>query len=270
LLRPPTPKPTDKIVYLFCAISTAILAAAVSVLKKKKIKDSIFIVFPRLMWKDLLIVFSSVVFIARKRRTDILILNNLSEPWMKHYFKPNSGDVVIDIGAHVGKYSLVAARSVGERGTVIAIEAHPENFNALLNNMHLNRFRNMIALNVAAFNEDGKKMRLYGFRDNSYSLKSLEGVEVETRTVDSILKEYPSRRVDWVKIDVEGAEVQVLEGMKDIIKNNQNLKILIEVHGENIYPVQKILRDFQRKILGGDDPNIPVMFFWREGIFRNP
>jgi len=186
-LLPPTPEFIDKLLYIFLVFLTAILIIPISYFKKVRIKEAIFIIFPKLMPRDILIEFYGVRFIARRGKTDILILNKFSEPWMACYFKPRRGDVVVDVGAHVGKYALVAAKNVGS-GKVIAIEAHPENFNALLKNIHLNGFRNIIALNVAAFNEDDKKIELTGFRDDGYSIKSSEGakIEVKTRTIDSI------------------------------------------------------------------------------------
>jgi len=67
-----------------------------------------------------------------------------------------------------------------------------------------------------------------------------------------------------VKIDVEGAEVEVLEGMREVLRKNKKLRMLIEVHGENKYKVNELLEGFQSKNLGGDDPNIPVIFYWRD------
>jgi len=108
-------------------------------------------------------------------------------------------------------------------------------------------------------------VELSGLRDDNYSLKSLGGqkIEVEARTIDSILKQLNVAEVDWVKIDVEGAEVEVLEGMRELIKRSPRLKILIEVREENRKRVDEILRGFKKKILGGDDPNVPVIFYWR-------
>ena len=266
LLKPPTPNFGDKLIYLLVCLITAALAIPPSILKRKGIKECIFSIFPKLMPKDLLIEFQGVKFMARRGKTDILILNELSEPWMKRYFKPNKGDVVIDVGAHVGKYSLPAAKLVGENGKVIAIEAHPENFKALQTNILLNDLKNIIALNIAAFNQDNKKLLLSGSRDSEFSLKSNlkeNSFEVETRTIDSLLREICVKKVDWVKIDVEGAEVEVLEGMREVIENNPNLRILIEVHGKNKYKVDRLLRGFKKKNLGGNDPKIPVIFYWR-------
>ena len=267
LLKPPTPNFRDKLIYLLVCLITAALAIPLSILKRKRIKECIFSIFPKLMPKDLLIEFQGVKFMARRGKTDILILNELSEPWMKRYFKPNKGDVVIDVGAHVGKYSLPAAKLVGENGKVIAIEAHPENFKALQTNILLNGFKNIIALNIAAFNQDNKKLLLCGSRDSEFSLKSNlkeNSVEVKTRTIDSLLREIGVEKVDWVKIDVEGAEVEVLEGMREVLRKNKKLRMLIEVHGENKYKVNELLEGFQSKNLGGDNPNIPVIFYWRD------
>ena len=267
LLKPPTPNFGDKLIYLLVCLITAALAIPLSILKRKRMKECIFSIFPKLMPKDLLIEFQGVKFMARRGKTDILILNELSEPWMKSYFKPNKGDVVIDVGAHVGKYSLPAAKLVGEKGKVIAIEAHPGNFKALQTNILLNGFKNIIAIEIAAFNQDNKRLLLSGSRDNGFSLKSNlkeNSFEVETRTIDSLSQELGIEKVNWVKIDVEGAEVEVLEGMREVLRKNKKLRMLIEVHGENKYKVKELLEGFQSKNLGGDDPNVPVIFYWRD------
>jgi len=237
--------------------------------KREDLFLAIFTIFPKLMPKDILIEFSGAKFIARKNKTDILLLNEVNEPWMKHYFKPSEGDIVIDIGAHVGKYSIPAAKLVGRSGKVIAIEPHPENFKALTTNILLNGLSNVFALNVAAFNEDGKRLRLAGILDDRYSLKSKEGegVIVRTRTLDSILEELgiseaEYERLRWVKIDVEGAEVEVLEGMERIIKKCPNLNILIEIRDENLKDVDNILKGFKKKYIGGDS-KLPVYIYWK-------
>jgi len=213
------------------------------------------------MPKDLLIEFMGARFIARKGKADILLLNSLSSPWMWDYFTPKEGDVVVDIGAHVGKYALIAAKRVGKEGKVIAIEAHPENFKTLLNNIRLNDFQNIIALNVAAFSENGKTLRLFGQWDTAYSLKSWDATStrVETRTTDSILRQYGVKNADWMKIDVEGAEAEVLIGMKEVIENSPNLKILVEVNRSNEHEVDRILRGFKKKCI-----KRPDIYYWKD------
>ena len=52
--------------------------------------------------------------------------------------------------------------------------------------------------------------------------------------------------------------------MKEVLRKNKKLRILIEVHGENKYKVNELLEGFQSKNLGGDNPNVPVIFYWRD------
>ena len=80
LLKPPTPNFGDKLIYLLVCLITAALAIPFSILKRKRIKKCIFSIFLKLMPKDLLIEFQGVKFMARRGKTDILLLNELSEP----------------------------------------------------------------------------------------------------------------------------------------------------------------------------------------------
>lgn len=258
---------SNKAVLMISVILTSIIILVYRLINRSKsLKQMIFEVFPRTMLKDCLIEFNGAKFLARRGKTDILVLNEFSEPWMKHYFKPEKGDVVIDVGAHVGKYALTAANLVRDEGIVIAIEAHPENFDALLKNISLNGFKNVIPLNVAAFNKDDEQLRLFGSRDNGYSLKAFPntgGVNVRAKRIDSIVENLNIKKVDWVKIDVEGAEVEVLEGMEKIV-TRFSPKILIEVHLENMRKIDDLLKNFRKKILGGDDPKILNIFYWKD------
>ncbi|HID17250.1 TPA: FkbM family methyltransferase [Candidatus Bathyarchaeota archaeon] len=73
-----------------------------------------------------------------------------SESWMWRFLKPRKGNVVLDVGAHVGKYALRLSREVGEEGLVIALEPHPETFKALARGAALSPFKNIVPLDVAA------------------------------------------------------------------------------------------------------------------------
>ena len=71
-------------------------------------------------------------------------------------FSPKEGDVVIDVGAHIGPYTLKASKRVGLNGKIIAIEADPENFDILNRNIQLNKLTNVIALNYAVYSKEDK------------------------------------------------------------------------------------------------------------------
>jgi FkbM family methyltransferase len=263
LLRPPTARLSDTLVYVLLCLVTAISAPPASILKRRTLRQSVSIIFTSLMPRDLLIDFMGVRFLARRGRSDMLLLNPLSSTETWDYFNPREGDVVVDIGAHVGKYALVAAKRVGTAGKVVAIEAHPENFRALADNTRINDFRNVFSSNTAAFNEDGKRLRLFGQWDAAYSLKAWhpQCISVDARTTDSILRQHGINSVDWVKIDVEGAEVDVLAGMKKVIGNSPNLRILIEVSPSNEQEVDDILGGFRKTRIKGRD-----MLYWRDRV----
>ena len=227
LLKPPAIKFADKVLYLFVGVLTVFLVLPYSFFTKRGIKTSLCDIFPKLIAKDILITFRGVKFIARKRKNDIWALSELSEPWMTKYFKPKEDEIVLDVGVHVGKYALYGAKFVGDKGAVIAIEASSENFLQLKKNIKLNGFKNIIALNYAAFNCNGKKLRLQGNSDGGLSVKrsaekNYELIEtVETKTIDTILEETSYiNNVSCVKIDVESSEVEVLEGMRNTIRCN--------------------------------------------------
>src|SRR5437763_1822635 len=75
-------------------------------------------------------------------------------------FLPKDGDIVVDIGAHIGLYTIISSKRVGFNGKVIAIEAHPENFEILNRNIQLNQLTNVIALNYAVYSEE-ERLKLY-------------------------------------------------------------------------------------------------------------
>jgi len=152
------------------------------------------------------------------------------------YLKPKSGEVFVDLGAHIGKYALQVARIVGNEGLVIAVEPHPENWQALLKACSLNELGNIVALNVAAFDRDCKLKLFIGDSSGRHSAKENRGlgyVEVEARAVDNIIEELNVKRVNWLKIDVEGAELEVLKGLQNTL-TTYGPKVIVEVLGENL------------------------------------
>ena len=151
-------------------------------------------------------------------------------------FTPKEGDIVVDIGAHIGRYTITSSKQVGNTGKVVAIEADPENFQLLKRNIALNKLTNVMPLNYAVFSER-TKIKLYeqsaSAKYNSIMLtraaKTKNYVEVNADTLDSILNLNGVNRVNWIKIDVEGAEFEVLKGSTKTL-SGENTYLLIEIH----------------------------------------
>jgi FkbM family methyltransferase len=125
------------------------------------------------------------------------------------------GSVVLDLGAHLGTFSLAAAAS-GHR--VIAVEASPRNAEFLRASAQANGFDNVLVVHVAVNDHPGTVR----FRPEGAWGQITEGwspglVEVSARTVPDVLLEHGVERVDFVKLDVEGSEIAVVDGMRDVL-----------------------------------------------------
>jgi FkbM family methyltransferase len=142
------------------------------------------------------------------------------------------GGVFLDIGANVGIFSLIASQAFDE---VIAFEPHPETYKTLTNNIESNLYKNITTHNIGLSNQDAT-MELYvnplnngGASLNKFNQKiTQEGVDynwdkvdVKVRTLDDISLEFKSilknKRIDLIKIDVEGHELLVLKGALNVI-----------------------------------------------------
>lgn len=165
----------------------------------------------------------------------IVSLGYYEMSFMPIWLKPRRGDVLVDIGAHIGKYAVTAAKLVGNEGMVVAIEPYAVNYHTLLRNIGLNKLQNVIALNFAAWDEDCELELFTGDTAGHHSAKinrRLGGFTVKARVMDHVLKELRVGWVDWIKIDVEGAECEVLYGLEETISKHKP-KIIIEVFYEN-------------------------------------
>jgi len=147
------------------------------------------------------------------------------------FLRVKKGDVFVDIGAHTGRYTVMASLMVGERGKVVAVEPDPSNFERLLANISLNRLKNVIPLRVAASDSDGTATLHRSIFSSGQSIGQDLGrgsIEVPTKTMDGVIREIGPGHVDWVKIDVEGFETEVLKGMKATILR-YGPRIIVEV-----------------------------------------
>src|SRR5215218_1208671 len=156
-------------------------------------------------------------------------------------FRPKEGDIVVDVGAHIGKYTIIASKMVGSKGKVIAIEAHPANYDILKRNIVINKLSNVIALNYAVHSTE-MLVKLYepgqeeGFTiyntimTDRISLNNQKYIEVKANRLDSLLLENGIKEVNWIKIDVEGAEYEVLKGATNILSSSKDISLLIEIH----------------------------------------
>lgn len=153
--------------------------------------------------------------------------------YVKNEIQPN--DIVLDIGANIGYFTLIFANLVGKNGKVYAFEPEPKNFSLLTKNVRTNGYNNVILENIA-LSDENKIIKLYLSKGNmgqhriypsKYTRKDF--VSIKANTLDNYFKNDPnSKRVSFIKMDVEGSEMGVLNGMKSLLDENRKITIAIE------------------------------------------
>jgi len=144
------------------------------------------------------------------------------------------GDLVVDIGAHVGYFSLLAARQVGPQGKVYSFEPDPSNYRLLQRNIEANGYTNITATQKAISKASGSAQLMLSSRDNgTHSLYAQDSRDADVVTVnlvslDEFLVDEGWPKVDLIKMDVEGAEMDALEGMSRLFKESSKLKLVME------------------------------------------
>jgi FkbM family methyltransferase len=206
---------------------------------------------------DLIIKNPDGIFYCRAKTWDALIASIRHEEDLRRFFKLKNGTFV-DIGAHIGKYTIRVANQLKNDGKVIAIEPDPDTFKILKNNIERNKLKNVIALNLACWSKN-KKIKLYSKKrrfDEHSVVRTISNdfKWVEGRKLDSILQELKIKKVDLVKLDVEGAEFEVLKGMKSTLKTKP--RIVFEASSkESLENCKKELSKYGYKISKISDYN---------------
>ena len=151
--------------------------------------------------------------------------------------------VFVDVGANQGEFSLFAAKYL-RHGSVLAVEPEAEMFATLVKNIELNGFRNIRPLNIALGDSAGES-QLYTSDDTDLMGGWHEGLftafpsqyrnkfvqSCVRKRLDDVLASERMTRVDFVKIDVEGAELQVLQGARETLRHLKP-QLLLELNGE--------------------------------------
>jgi FkbM family methyltransferase len=148
------------------------------------------------------------------------------------FLKP--GMVVLDVGAHIGYFSLVAARKVGPEGKVYAFEPAPENYALLVKNIHLNGYRNIVPVSQAVSDREGNATFFLHPDSVAHSLhvqasgEHNRAIEVHVTTLDRFFQAQGWPQVHLAKLDIEGAEPTALGGMRELIRRNQDIRLVVE------------------------------------------
>jgi FkbM family methyltransferase len=163
------------------------------------------------------------------------------------------GDVFLDVGANIGWYSVHASKLVGEKGQVIAFEPEPRNLDMLKRNVRANGLKNVVVEGVALSNAEGSfKLYLEAGNLGMHSLVEEHGgksfVNVKTVRLDDYWKDRGD--IKLVKIDTEGAEGMILDGMRETLAKQKGLELIVEFAPRRLeksgYDPDKVLGDLYK------------------------
>jgi FkbM family methyltransferase len=158
---------------------------------------------------------------------DPALIDRETEHIFHFAFAPSAGDVVVDAGAGVGTEVLLFSRLVGPRGKVVAIEAHPESFRRLQAIVALNRLSNVVAVHAAVADAAGT-IEISDYAEpvlNTTVGVTGRGIPVRAETLDRLLAELHVDRATFLKMNIEGGEVDALRGFREGLLRAESVAI---------------------------------------------
>ena len=159
-----------------------------------------------------------------------------------------SGNIVVDIGANIGFFTLIMSKGVKKEGKVFSFEPELENYKLLSKNVKENNLQNIILENKAVGNKNGSTEMYLASKENNIYSQSMHRIfsskivsqnstpiTIKIIKLDDFFEKLDLiKKIDLIKIDVEGAEFDVLKGMNKILDSNKDLKIIMEFSLENL------------------------------------
>jgi FkbM family methyltransferase len=173
--------------------------------------------------------------------------------------KPN--DTVLDIGANIGMFSLLGSRLVGDNGRVIAFEPSRKTFDVLNENLKLNNCKNVETVQLALGDTEGSIFLGEVENDalNFIDKNQKSGEEVALKLLDNYLKENKIAKIDFIKIDIEGAEYLCFKGATEMLKKHRPT-IIMECNenwchrfGYSVFELLNFLSQFDYRFENYDD-----------------
>jgi FkbM family methyltransferase len=177
---------------------------------------------------------------------DTIFTGNFEESerrFIQGFLKP--GMTVLDIGAHHGFYTMLASKMVGPTGRVMSFEPSPRERERLLVHLRLNRILDRVSVFPVALGRETAESTLYVVAGRDTGCNSLRppavteptrAVQVQVTSLDMLLAQQNVARVDFVKMDVEGAELEVLDGAEELLAKYPRPVILAELADSRTLP----------------------------------
>lgn len=162
--------------------------------------------------------------------------------------KIKKGMVIVDIGANLGYYSAIASKHTGENGLVIAFEPEPNFFKLLSRNINRNKLENVKLFEMAIADKTAEADLFLSDENKGHNslIRSDElktSARVKTTTLDEFLSSQKITKTDIIKMDIEGAEILAIEGMKNTLTKHKPL-LFLEFSPHSIMKLNRNPLDF--------------------------
>jgi FkbM family methyltransferase len=144
-----------------------------------------------------------------------------------------AGSTVYDIGAHVGFYTVLSSQLVGSKGIVVAFEPFPDNMSYLQRHISMNLCENVTAFQIAVSDKNGVTGFSQGETSSMGRLSTNGELLIKTCSIDALLAIRKILPPNFMKIDIEGAELLALEGAKSTLLKHRPT-IFLATHGPSI------------------------------------
>ncbi len=140
------------------------------------------------------------------------------------------GQTVVDVGAHIGYFTLLLSKLVGPKGSVYAFEPNPYSLAYLRRNVAVNNCRNVVVEDMAVYDRDVHIQVWAKKGGNTGDVRIFPTLNGEELGVDAVMLDtyFSPRNVDFIKMDVQGAEYNVLKGAGSLIQRSPGLKMMVE------------------------------------------
>jgi FkbM family methyltransferase len=144
------------------------------------------------------------------------------------------GQVVYDVGAHAGYYTLLASHLVGPTGRVVAFEPLPRNVAYLREHIRVNRLRNVTVIEAAVSDREGRAAFNRATNPSMGHLDPLGELDVGSVALDSLISRGETPPPDHIKMDIEGGELAALEGARELLLS-RHPAIFLGTHGAEMH-----------------------------------
>lgn len=188
------------------------------------------------------------LFYIREKSHDLHIISGSYEFKVRKLIEKfaREGKIIIDIGAHIGKYSILASK-MNPDARIYAIEPERDNFNLLNKNIRLNKIKNVFPIKVALSDKKGMA-RLYKYKINtgahSLKIKQEDFEVVKKDTLNNLFGKL--NHIDLIKIDTEVSEFEILKGAKKLLSGKKIKNMIIEI--DDIKSIKNLLDSYGYKL----------------------